>query len=138
MEPILTRCGFRCDLCLAYTPNITANPSNRQKLSDGWFKYFGFRIPPEDILCDGCMSENALLLDLSCPVRPCVIEKGLDNCSQCESYICEKLAERLVVYEEIKQKMRVEIPEDDYICFIQPFENKLRLEALKVQARHEQ
>ena len=59
MEPILTRCGYRCDLCLAYWPNITANPANRQKLSDGWFKYFGFRIPPEEIQCDGCMSEHA-------------------------------------------------------------------------------
>jgi len=30
MEPILTRCGYRCDLCLAYRPNIDANPENRQ------------------------------------------------------------------------------------------------------------
>ena len=22
MEPILTRCGYRCDLCLAYKPNV--------------------------------------------------------------------------------------------------------------------
>jgi hypothetical protein len=43
MEPILTRCGYRCDLCLAYKPNVAENPSNQQKLSDGWFKYFGFR-----------------------------------------------------------------------------------------------
>ena len=35
MEPILTRCGYRCDLCLAYKPNVAGNPSNRQKLSDG-------------------------------------------------------------------------------------------------------
>lgn len=130
MEPILTRCGFRCDLCLAYRPNITANPDNRQKLSDGWFKYFGFRIPPEEILCDGCMSKNPRLLDLSCPVRPCVIQKDLENCARCESYICEKLTERLIVFEDIQRKAGVEIPEDDYICFIQPYENKLRLDAL--------
>ncbi len=38
MEPILTRCGYRCDLCLAYKPNVVAHPANRQKLSDGWYR----------------------------------------------------------------------------------------------------
>ena len=49
MKEILSRCGYRCDLCLAYRPHIEAYPEDRQRLSDGWFKYFGFRIPPEEI-----------------------------------------------------------------------------------------
>ena len=128
MEAVLTRCGYRCDLCLAYRPNVEKNPSNQQKLSDGWHKYFGFRLPPEQILCDGCMAENPRLIDQSCRVRPCVIEKGLDNCAQCEQYICEKLAERIVVYEEVRQRVNAEILEDDYLCFIRPYENKKRLD----------
>ena len=48
MEPILMRCGYRCDLCLAYEPNVARNPSNREKLSDGWHKYFGFRLTPAE------------------------------------------------------------------------------------------
>lgn len=131
MEPVLTRCGYRCDLCLAYRPNIERNPSNQQKLSDGWYQYFGFRIPAAEICCDGCMAEDPKLIDLSCPVRPCVLEKGLDNCAQCERYICEKLTERLVVYEELKRRIGADIPEDDYLCFIRPYENKRRLEALR-------
>jgi hypothetical protein len=59
------------------------------------------------------------------------MERGLDNCSQCERYVCEKLTERLVVYEEVKQRIGAEIPEDDYICFIQAYENKQRLDALR-------
>ncbi len=131
MDPILTRCGYRCDLCLAYKPNVEKNPANRQKLSDGWHKYFSFRLPPEAIGCDGCMSENPKLIDQNCPVRPCVIEKGLDNCSQCEGYVCEKLKERLVEFEEIHQRVGAEIPEDDYACFILPYENRKRLDALR-------
>jgi hypothetical protein len=131
MEPILTRCGYRCDLCLAYKPNVVENPANRQKLSDGWHRYFGFRLPAAEISCDGCMSENPKLIDQSCPVRPCVIEKGLDNCAQCEQYVCEKLAQRLVVYEQVRQKVGADIPDDDYVCFIKPYENKRRLEALR-------
>jgi hypothetical protein len=131
MEAILTRCGYRCDLCLAYRPNIESNPAYRQKLSDGWYQYFGFRIPPEKILCDGCLANNPLLIDQACPVRPCVIAKGLENCAYCESYACEKLVERLVVYEEVKKRVNVDIPEEDRICFIQPYENKTRLDELK-------
>lgn len=135
MEQILTRCGYRCDLCLAYRPNIEQEPANQKRLSDGWFKYFGFRLPPEEILCDGCMSENPALIDQNCPVRPCVVEKRLDNCSQCNQYVCEKLAQRLVVYEEIQARFKMNIPDEDYVFFIQPYENKLRLEALRNEKR---
>ncbi len=128
MEPILTRCGYRCDLCLAYKPNVAANPANQQKLSDGWHTYFGLEIPPAEICCDGCMTDNPQLIDRGCPVRPCVIEKRLDNCAQCDEYVCDKLQQRLVVYEDI---VSGDIPDDDYACFIRPYENKRRLDTLR-------
>ncbi|MFH1906284.1 MAG: DUF3795 domain-containing protein [Chloroflexota bacterium] len=131
MEPILARCGYRCDLCLAYKPNVTRNPFNQQKLSDGWHKYFGFRLPASAICYDGCMTDNPKLIDRNCPVRPCVIEKGLDNCSQCEQYVCEKLAERLVVLDEVQRRVGMEIPKGDYASFIHPYKNKKRLDALR-------
>jgi len=77
------------------------------------------------------------MIDKNCSIRPCVIEKGLDNCSQCESYICEKLKQRLVIYDEIKQRMSEEIPENDYIRFIKPYENKRRLDALRASKSKE-
>jgi hypothetical protein len=131
MEPILTRCGYRCDLCLAYKPNVEADPSNRQKLSDGWYRYFGFRLPPEAICCDGCMSADPRLIDQSCPVRPCVMERVLENCSQCDRYVCEKLTQRLVVFEEVKTRLNAEIPEEDHRDFIRPYENKKRLDSIR-------
>lgn len=127
MEAIITRCGYRCDLCLAYKPNVLKHLDNQIILSDGWYKYFGFRIPPEEIICDGCMTENAQLIDTGCPVRPCVIEKNFSNCSECSEMICEKLEERIVVYEEMLKKMNGNIPEEDYQRFIRPYENKRRL-----------
>ncbi|HNT25195.1 MAG TPA: DUF3795 domain-containing protein [Anaerolineales bacterium] len=137
MEPIITRCGYRCDLCLAYRPNVEKNPANQQKLSDGWHKYFGFRIPPEQILCDGCMAPGTpKLIDQSCPVRSCVIEQGLDHCAQCMQYTCKKLTERIVAYEEIRQRVGEEIPEDDYLSFIRPYENRERLDAIRT-SEHE-
>jgi hypothetical protein len=78
------------------------------------------------------MAYDAQLIDRNCPVRPCVIEKGLENCSQCEDYVGDKLRERLVVYEEIRQKFGAEILLEDWMCFIQPYENKQRLDALRL------
>ena len=131
MEPILTRCGYRCDLCLAYRPNIESHPSDRKKLSDGWYKYFGFRVPEERIYCEGCMAENPKLIDAECPVRPCVMEKGLENCSSCSEYICAKLKQRIVTRGELAKKAGSDIPEEDYQSFIQPYENLVRLEQLR-------
>lgn len=137
MDEILTRCGYRCDLCLAYQPNVQAHPENQVILSDGWFKYFGFRVPPEKILCDGCMQANPHLLDQECPVRPCVLAKGIDHCAQCDEYVCPKLKERLVVFAEIQAQHKEEIPTADYVRFIQPYENFIRLEALRSGPKRE-
>lgn len=131
MDEILTRCGYRCDLCLAYQPNVQAHPENQAILSDGWFKYFGFRIPPEQILCEGCMQENPRLIDQDCPVRPCVLARGLDHCGQCKDYTCDKLKERLVIFAEIQAKHEEEIPKMDALRFIHPYENWVRLETLR-------
>lgn len=131
MEELLSRCGYRCDLCLAYRPNIEKNPANRQILSDGWFKYFGFRIQPENIICDGCLSDQPKTIDQECTVRPCVNEKGLENCGSCDLYVCEKLKDRLVEFEKIRERLQQDIPEEDRTRFILPYENKLRLERIR-------
>jgi len=69
MEDLITRCGYRCNLCPAYKENIHSK-EDQERTSDGWFRIFGFRIPPEKILCDGCLtpdSEKPKLIDSGCP-----------------------------------------------------------------------
>lgn len=133
MSEILSRCGYRCDLCLAYRPNVEMNTDNQQLLSDGWHHYFGFCIPAENIICDGCWTEKGRLLDDECPVRPCVIEHGLENCAICQNFICEKLDKRLVTFEELASRMESEISDEDRLRYIFPYENKERL----IQIRNE-
>lgn len=132
-KEVLTRCGYRCDLCLAYKPNIEAHPENRQILSDGWHRYFGFRIPAEKIYCEGCMEENPQLIDQACPVRPCVIARGLMSCSECRDFGCDKLKERLVDFAEMEKKAGHPIPIEDRQRFIAPYENKKRLDDLRAK-----
>ena len=133
MEPILSKCGYRCDLCLAYKKNLEKHPENRQVLSDGWYKYFGFRIPPENIYCDGCHAKDGKQIDSGCPVQPCVIKHGIDHCAQCEDYICEKLQSRMVNFQVIQARFDQPIPESDRVRFIKPYENKNRLVKLRLK-----
>ncbi|MBN1437781.1 MAG: DUF3795 domain-containing protein [Anaerolineales bacterium] len=100
-------------------------------MSDGWRKYFGFRIPAEKIDCEGCRTDTPVLIDAECPVRPCVLQKGLEHCAECGEYICEKLRGRIVDRAELEKKRGEGIPEEDYLCFIRPYENFLRLEELR-------
>ena len=87
MKVLLGRCGYRCDLCAARSDD----PDIRQKLVDGWRKYLGHQMyTVENVQCDGCMSEGKLA-DKGCSIRPCVIEKGIENCAHCDEYICGKL-----------------------------------------------
>jgi len=132
VDEILSRCGYRCDLCLAYRANVEANPSNQQVLSDGWHKYFSLRIAPDELVCDGCMADTPQI-DRGCPVRPCVINKGLVNCSECDEYGCEGLAERWVVFKELEAAVGSPIPDEDRARFIFPYENRARLDALRKQ-----
>jgi hypothetical protein len=104
---------------------------NQQVLSDGWYAYFGFRIPANRITCDGCMTEDGKRIDQACPVRPCVIQGGLATCAECDDYGCEKLAQRWVVYEQVAAQADSPVPEEDRERFIRPYENKARLSALR-------
>jgi hypothetical protein len=128
---ILTRCGYRCDLCLAYGENVKKN-DRRRELSDGWFAIYGFRVEPEDIVCDGCVSgDNPRLIDKGCPVRPCVTAKGIANCGHCQEYICDKLLQRIVSREVLEAKAERTFSQEEYELFVKPYESKIRLDKLR-------
>ena len=131
VELTLSFCGFRCDLCLAYRPNIEKHPENQELLSDGWHRYFGFRINPEDIVCDGCKTGKIKTLDRDCPVRPCAMERNINTCADCEDYICENLTERLISFDEIQARFEQSISSEDRQHFIFPYENIQRLAELR-------
>ena len=128
-KEIITRCGYRCDLCLAYKDNIETD-DQREFLSDTWYKIYGFRILAQEIYCEGCIScDTPKLIDNKCPVRPCVIEKGLENCSQCQDYPCELFNQRKVTNEIFSKGKNLSSKE--YSKCIKPYENQKRLDELR-------
>ena len=123
MAEVLARCGYRCDLCPGYAGNIQSF-EDRQKVSDGWFKYYGFRIEPEQIRCDGCRDENphARRIDGQCKVRTCAIGRGLDTCAKCKERPCQELKDKMVTLSCVVSKSGQPVPKEDYERFVRPYE----------------
>lgn len=121
MAEIIARCGYRCDLCPGYAGNIKT-PEDQERASDGWFKYFGFRVPPAEINCRGCSPD---CVDKDCPVRPCAEERGHDNCGQCGEFPCAKSESRTgFIARYLAEHPDLAIPPEDYRLFFTPYECK--------------
>lgn len=133
MAEILSRCGYRCDLCLAYRDNI-AKKDQRAALQAGWKKYFDLNMNIDEIVCDGCHNcgEDAVRLDFDCPVRPCVIHRGLEHCGQCPSYPCNKFEQRRGhTIEVAKMNAGKEFRAAEFRKFVHPYDNGTRLDQLQ-------
>jgi hypothetical protein len=62
------------------------------------------------------------------PIRPCVIERGLDNCATCGDYPCAKLEERMAGVEEVVRRFFGKIPQEEYDNFIAPYDTRKNIE----------
>lgn len=65
---------------------------NEKKVAEKWSKVPNVKMKPEQINCDGCLSEGRLFLYCqTCEKRRCCMEKCLENCAYCENYPCSEL-----------------------------------------------
>jgi Golgi nucleoside diphosphatase len=114
-------CGYRCDLCPAFIKNVDTL-INRTAVRKGWNTFFGFDVPEERIICVGCKNKGAHL-DTDCPIRPCALEKLIDNCSFCTFFdTCEKLKSRADIIDELKKKFAGNLSKKEYELFFRPYE----------------
>ncbi|WP_432406700.1 DUF3795 domain-containing protein [Wukongibacter sp. M2B1] len=78
------KCGLYCPSCRAYIAtqedsaklDIIANRINMKR---------------EDLLCNGCGSEQVSYFCRTCEIKDCVNKKGLLNCSECNEMPCDKI-----------------------------------------------
>ena len=133
MGDIVARCGYRCNLCLAYRDNAKSK-QDKEKFRDGVFKYYGDRLTLDECYCDGCLTDdnqNPKLIDTECQVRPCVIEKSLDNCACCDQYLCAKLTPKMIDCKKVGKRYGAHIPKEDYEQFIKPYESRKVLDRIR-------
>jgi len=140
MKEKISFCGYRCELCPAYGGNIRSE-QDRQKVSDGWFKHYGFRIPAEEIHCDGCRADDnshPRRIDPECEVRACALQRELPNCAHCDDFMCEKLSKKMIDTEQIAERLGGSIAPDDYERFVKPYDSaKILAEIRKKQGKSE-
>ena len=87
MDVMIGYCGYNCHLCAARSDD----PAVRQKLVDGWRKFFGHEnYTVENVKCDGCLSDGRVA-DQVCKARPCAQEKGIESCAYCDEFPCDKM-----------------------------------------------
>jgi hypothetical protein len=123
MDWMIACCGYDCGKCKAFKGNIK-NDADRQWVCDMWRKYFGLRMKPEEIYCDGCQkpdSENPKRISSACAIRCCVVKRKLENCSRCREYPCLALEKHMSSVENVDNKHRDHIPVDEYNDFIKPY-----------------
>jgi hypothetical protein len=86
-------CGLDCSKCGAFLATKENDDFKRAEVAQEWSKLFKVDIKPEDINCDGCLSEGERIFNYCkvCEIRKCGKEKGLKNCGHCGEYPCQKL-----------------------------------------------
>lgn len=135
MHPVLGCCGYRCDLCPAFRANVTRF-EDQQRVSEGWHTYYGFQMPAERIVCDGCVDRRpeARRVDSTCPVRGCAHRRGLPTCATCPEFGCGALRARRVTRESVERRFGAQVPPDDVAAFILPYLGWARLRRLREEA----
>ena len=87
---MLAPCGIDCGVC----PILRAaqDPKEAERLAEGWRAAGQPKAEPGWFRCQGCRGERSLCWTENCQIYACCVEeKGLDFCSQCDDFACEKL-----------------------------------------------
>jgi len=129
MNEIISGCGFRCDLCPAFVGN-NKTFADQVRVAAGWSRYFMIKMSPDRIRCSGCFSEDCGGYDLpdsECPIKPCVLEHGMNTCADCFDYPCEKLETRMKAVDEAMSRFKGKMPQEEYDTFIAPYDFRKNL-----------
>jgi len=133
---LLAKCGCNCGHCPSYKENLRT-ADDRQRCSDGWARYTGFRLSPDRLrLCDGCQApdnENPVRYQ-NCYVRKCAVKNGVETCAHCSAYPCEdvpKVSLSANARDRVATRLGTPIPEEDYLAFIEPYEGAKHLDAIR-------
>lgn len=133
LQPVLARCGNRCDLCPLYRENF--NRIGAERINSGLFKYQqrGTGTPPRfDRECDGCLS-GGYIARQDCPIRTCTAQRQLPNCAGCADLFCDLLEADMKVIESAVRDFKGAISAEDFDLFLEPFLIRSRLAEMRTQ-----
>ncbi len=129
-------CGLYCGVCAIHIAHRDNNLKFKERLID---LYRG-KVPgkgalpgaehlkPEDIRCNGCLSDDPFMHCKQCAIRACTKEKGYNGCHQCDDFPCghidafsmslgKKIILRAIPYwREVGTEKWIEDEEARYVC----------------------
>lgn len=79
---LLSPCGLYCGFCGIYR----AHQAGDQKLKEKLAPIYGCE--PEQLVCNGCLSQERFSFCRTCGIRDCAADKGLEGCYQCDYFPC--------------------------------------------------
>jgi len=93
---IIAYCGLDCSKCDAYTATQTRDLERKREIAKRWTKGLNLEFKPEDIDCNGCMSNKVSgWCTKICRIRPCAEVRKVKTCAHCRDHPCDKLTEFL-------------------------------------------
>ena len=107
MDEIIAFCGITCHECGAFLATRDDNDEKRAEVAQLWSKEFKADLKPEDINCEGCLSDGENLFNhtKTCEIRKCGREKGVVNCAHCSDYTCEKIEKFFEMVPDAKKRL---------------------------------
>ena len=74
---------------VAYARYEQQYQNNDQELKEKLASLFG--TSPENIVCEGCLSDKTFQFAKNCSIRACAQKKNLKGCHQCDDFPCNNI-----------------------------------------------
>jgi hypothetical protein len=81
-KELLAPCGLYCGVCGV----LMAHRDNNEKFKERLGTVYG--CSAEDIVCEGCLSDNVFKYCRICPIKTCVSQKNYEGCHECDDFPC--------------------------------------------------
>lgn len=143
-KKIYAKCGFTCSSCAAYKDNVKTK-KQRQRGSEAWKRFYGFKLKPENMYCDGCQvpdekNKSKLLKYMrACSIRVCAFKNKIKTCAHCSQY--HQCMYNLVIFysgvnrKSVEKHVGTPISDRDYHDFVEPFENRTHLKKIRASLK---
>jgi len=107
MEKMVGYCGIVCSDCPVLVATRKNDDAERRRVAEIFTKQYGKEYKPEDINCDGCITDSARIFSYCniCEIRKCGREKNVKNCGFCADYPCERLSKLYAEYSKAKETL---------------------------------
>ena len=105
MDRMVAFCGVTCTDCPAYLATQADDRDALEQVLVHWREDFNVpHITVEDIICDGCLTNDGRLNGYCqhCRIRPCAVTRDVINCAYCDEYACDELERLLAICEKLE------------------------------------